>query len=349
MSTSHRSIDHDALFKRLITEFAFDFIRLFFPKVASQIQAQSLVLLDKELLGKGKRRYRKIVDLALRATLLDGDAFFIVHIEHESSTRRLKKIHQRMALYALQLYELYELPVYPILLTSFDKPKTKIANQFKIEAAGDKILQFKFQVIQLNRLDWRQFLRNDNPVATALMAKMDIAPKDRIKVKLACLRMLATLTLDYERIEHIAQFIDVYLSLNEKEEDVFMQEASKIAELQAPAPLTEIITSWERRAEQRGKQVGLIEGEQRGKQVGFIEGEQRGKQVGLIEGEVLGRQTGLIEITQRQLQRRLGEVPSDITQQLRSLNSEQLGNFAEALLDFTNVAQVREWLAHRNN
>ena len=46
-----------------------------------------------------------------------------------------------------------------------------------------KVLEFNYQVIQLNRLNWRDFLDKPNPVASALMAKMDIAPKDRPKVK----------------------------------------------------------------------------------------------------------------------------------------------------------------------
>lgn len=50
MSRARQRIDHDALFKRLLTEFSFDFIQLFFPDVAAQIQPNTLVLLDKELL-----------------------------------------------------------------------------------------------------------------------------------------------------------------------------------------------------------------------------------------------------------------------------------------------------------
>ena len=48
--------------------------------------------------------------------------------------------------------------------------------------------------MQLNRLDWRAYLRQPNPMAAALMAKMRIEPQDRPKVKVECLRLLATLT-----------------------------------------------------------------------------------------------------------------------------------------------------------
>ena len=46
------------------------------------------------------------------------------------------------------------------------------------------------------------------------MAKMKIAPKDRPKVRLECLRLLATLKLDPARSQLIGGFIAAYLKLN---------------------------------------------------------------------------------------------------------------------------------------
>ena len=76
------------------------------------------------------------------------------------------------------------------------------------------ILEFQYRVIQLNRLRWRDFVRRPNPIASALMAKMAIAPSERPRVKLECLRLLATLRLDPARTRLISGFIDAYLQLN---------------------------------------------------------------------------------------------------------------------------------------
>jgi len=46
-----------------------------------------------------------------------------------------------------------------------------------------KVLEFNYRVIQLNRLNWRDFLRYQNPAASALMAKMKIAPCDRQRLQ----------------------------------------------------------------------------------------------------------------------------------------------------------------------
>lgn len=324
MSRARQRIDHDALFKRLLTEFSFDFIQLFFPDVAAQIQPNTLVLLDKELLGKGKRRYRKIVDLALRATLKEGQAFFIIHIEHESSATRLKVIYQRMALYALQLYDLYDLPVYPILLTSFDKPHSKLDNKFVMQAAGHTTLLFNFHVVQLNLLNWRKFMRAKNPIATALMAKMQIAPADRVKVKLECLRLLATLQLDYDRVEQIAQFIDVYLNLNHQQEVEFMAKVEKIPALRKATPIDQIVTSWER----RGMRIGKLEGKREGRQEGIQKGLQEGQQMAKAE-------TAL-----RLANRKFGELPLGLQEQINQLGVEQLNVVLDAVLDLTTLDQL---------
>ena len=55
------------------------------------------------------------------------------------------------------------------------------------------VLDFNFKAIQLNRLSWRDFLTQLNPVAAALMSKMNIPTEERPQVKAECLQLLATL------------------------------------------------------------------------------------------------------------------------------------------------------------
>ncbi len=46
---SSSKIDHDRLFKELLSTFFLEFLDLFFPEVTSSIEADSLTLLDKEI------------------------------------------------------------------------------------------------------------------------------------------------------------------------------------------------------------------------------------------------------------------------------------------------------------
>jgi hypothetical protein len=75
------------------------------------------------------------------------------------------------------------LDVYPIALFSYDRPLRAEPNRFRVEFPDLSVVDFRFRVIQLNRLDWRAFVRQTNPVAAALMAKMKIAARDRPRVK----------------------------------------------------------------------------------------------------------------------------------------------------------------------
>src|SRR5207248_1293826 len=57
-----------------------------------------------------------------------------------------------------------------------------------------------------------------NPAAVALMAKMNIRPADRVRVKLQILRLLATLRLNSGKMDLIAGFMENYPALSRKEE-----------------------------------------------------------------------------------------------------------------------------------
>ena len=63
------------------------------------------------------------------------------------------------------------------------------------------------------------------------MAKMKIPQAERPKVKLECLRLLATLRLDPARTQLISGFVDVYLRLNQMEQQQFQLDFSTQADL----------------------------------------------------------------------------------------------------------------------
>ena len=144
----------------------------------------------------------------------------------------------------------HDLPVYPIALLSFDSPRTLQPKKYRVVFPGKVVMEFKYEVVQLNRLNWRNFLQNRNPVAAALMAKMNIAPQDRPRVKLECLRLLATLRLDPARMKLISGFVDTYLRLNAEEE---VQLKSQVNTLQSEEreEVMEIVTSWMEQGELR--------------------------------------------------------------------------------------------------
>ena len=74
-------MNHDRLFKELLTTFFFEFLELFFPTLAALVdRSQEPEFLDKETYTESTRE----MDLVVRLRLLEGEAFFIVHAEHEA-------------------------------------------------------------------------------------------------------------------------------------------------------------------------------------------------------------------------------------------------------------------------
>ncbi len=69
----------------------------------------------------------------------------------------------------------------------------------------------------------------------------------------------------------------------------------------------------------------------------------------ITTGERIGYERGQQELVLRQLQKRVGEIPEEVTKQVQTLSLEQLEALGEALLDFTAIDDLLNWLqAHPN-
>ncbi|MEH1821045.1 MAG: DUF4351 domain-containing protein [Nostoc sp.] len=261
-------IDHDRLFKELLTTFFWEFIELFFPEITAYLERDTISFIDKEVFTDVTAGEKYETDLLVKARFRGQESFFLVHLEHQAYYQEAFDL--RMYCYFARLYEKYALPVYPIALFSYDSPKKAETNFHQVAFPNKVVLQFNYDVIQLNRLNWREYLQQQNPVASALMAKMNIAPKDRPRVKSECLRLLATLHLDPARIQLISGFIDTYLRLNAQEEEIFQTEIAQFEPTQQEVVM-QIVTSWMESGIQQGelkiiqrlltKRIGVITAE----------------------------------------------------------------------------------------
>jgi hypothetical protein len=251
------SIDHDQLFKQLLETFFVDFIELFAPALPAYLQLSELSFLPQQyftdILDGDRKAIDILVQVPVKADQINQQQAIhtiLVHVENQSASQA--DFNQRMFLYFAELYREYRLPIYPIAIFSFDRPQRTEPNQLQVTLPDLEVLTFNFQSIQLNQLDWRDFLKRRNPVAAALMAKMKIAKKDRPKVKVECLRLLATLQLDPARNFLISGFVDTYLRLNQSEEQVFQAEIAKIQTVAEQEKVMELTTSWMERGLEQG-------------------------------------------------------------------------------------------------
>ncbi len=299
------TIDHDQLFKQLLTTFFLEFLELFVPEFFAAIDPSSLEILPLEYFTDIDAGERKAMDVIVRINLLgrpnapaSSRVSVVVNCEHQSTSRA--NFHRRMFFYFAQLHRKYLQPVYPIALFSFDEPFRPERDSYQVRVPGFEVMDFNFLSIQLNRLDWKDFLTHSNPVAAALMAKMEIDPADRPRVKVECLRMIANLKLDKARTFLISGFIDNYLRLNPVEERQFQVEVDKIKLPQERENVMEITTSWM----EQGERTLVI----------------------------------------KQLTRKLGNLSPELLARVNSLNIDRLEALAEDLLDFKQVGDLERWM-----
>ena len=311
-------MDHDRLFKELLTTFFAEFVELFLPDLAAYIDWDHIEFIDKEIFTDIAARDRHEVDLLVKTRFRDrGDGFFLVHLEHQASAQA--DFPQRMFRYFSRLYEKFGLPVFPVVLFSYDQPLRAEPDRFELEFPNFRVLDFNFRVIQLNRLNWRDYVRNPNPVASALMTKMRIAPEDRPRVKLECLRMMATLKLDRARSTLISVFMDAYLKLTSAEQIVYNREM-------------EVIEPKEREAVMQWTNEWI----------------ERGKVEGRVEGRTEGRMEGQRETIVRLLRRRFGSLPADLGDRIAKLADANVNDLVEAVLDFKNIDDAVVWVEKRS-
>ena len=298
-------IDHDRLFKELLSTFFVEFLELLFPQVIAYLEPDSISFENTEIFTDVTAGEQYEADLIAKARFRGEETCFLIHVENQAYPQA--DFGRRMFRYFARLFEKFAIPIYPIVIFSYDAPRKLEPNIYRVEFPDKVVLEFNYAVIQLNRLNWRDFLEHENPVASALMAKMNIATEDRPRVKSECLRLLATLRLDPARMQLISGFIDTYLRLTNEEEEIFRTEIARFIPEEQEVVM-QIVTSW------------------------MEEGLQRGR----LEGE--------LSVIMRQLTRRIGTVEPELHDRIRQLSLAQLEDLAEALLDFSDEGDLVAWL-----
>ncbi len=173
------TIKHDRLFKELIKAFFVEFLKLFFPSLLAEIDTRLLEFLDKEIFTELTSGDEYRADIVAKTRFKNGqETFLLIHVENQAQYETL--FEKRMFRYFALSSHNHGLPVYPIALLSFDSPRTEQPHRYEVVIANKVILQFEYEVIQLNRLNWRDFLRHENPVATASMPAPKLGSTKRI-------------------------------------------------------------------------------------------------------------------------------------------------------------------------
>lgn len=250
------AISHDRLFKELLRTFLWEFLELFVPELTPHLERASLELVEPQVFTDVTAGQSHTVDLVAKVRAHEHEAYLLVHVE--SQAQSFPDFERRMFRYFARLHENYGLPVFPGgLLSDRAVGRKPTPNRYVVRVPHQTVLDFRYHLIELKRLDWREFLRSENPVAGALMSRMKVAKRDRPLVKAACMRLLAGVPLDPARQRMLTGFVDTYLKLDKKEMERFMLEIQQL-DASEEQTIMELTTSWKEEGRREGLEEGLL-------------------------------------------------------------------------------------------
>jgi hypothetical protein len=197
-------INHDALFKSLLKtgRLLRDFFEAFLPDVYAFIDFDHIVFVDKERFTmEGKRRTG---DLLIKTKFRGEDAAFLIHLEHEAQAR--SDLALRMLEYFLLDWRDFDLPVYPVAVLSHPvfNPQTK--SPLNLWIRDQEILKFHFAVIDLARLDAREYARMPNAAAMALSSRMHVNCDETMASAIDFIRNITQAAWSECELESISSF-----------------------------------------------------------------------------------------------------------------------------------------------
>lgn len=317
--TTAEIAEQDNAWKDLLDRHFTDFMRFFFSVIAAEIDwTRKPVFLDKELTKLGPRHEtgKRFADKLAQVWLKNG-AQIQVLIHGEVQGRAQAEFNRRMYVYNYRITDRYQMEVVSLGVVTGAAGRTRLG-RYETERWGCRLV-FEFPVVKLT--DWRgrekELEASREPFALVVLAQLKVlAAKGKTDKKYAAKRYLIELLLEKgfsrEYVKSLLKFIDWLIQLPPELEERLSQE---VEETKGGKKMP-YVTSWERIAQQRGEQIGQERGEK----------------------------SGRLALTLRLLKRKVGKLGVDTTARIEQLSVAQLDKLAEALLDFTNLADLKRWL-----
>ena len=256
-----KNTDHDQIFKTLLKEFFSEFIELFLPHVASEIDFDSVEFLEQEFFTDINNGRKRLLDLVAKVKLKNGgEEYILIHTELESTKPNSKEFPARMFKYFCQLFLRFGKPVIPIVVFTDDhKWRTNVPDTFSISFNDKEYLRYCYHSIKLKRYNWADFLKQSNPLAFALMAKMDYSKADRVKLKADFLRLILKADFNKARQSMLLEFVENYIKLSKNEQSDF----EELIDKKEYVEVAKMVTVYEERGINNGIEQGMQKGMQK--------------------------------------------------------------------------------------
>lgn len=315
MTEERERADQDSPWKEILEAYFPQAMQFFFPRTAALINwERPHEFLDKEFqqIARDAEQGRRYVDKLVKVWQHQGqEIWLLIHIEIQAKSEEL--FPERMFSYTLRIFDRFGKPAISLAILCDADPKWR-PNQYSYNYP-DTRLNFEFGTVKLldyqNR--WEELEASDNPFATVVMAHLKTQqtskkPQERKTWKFSLIRRLYEQGWQEKDIRNLYRFIDWVMMLPKALEAEFWQDFKQF--------------------EQERTMAYITTGERIGYERGITEGKQEGEQ----------------NIVGRQLQKRVGELPKETKAKIQTLSLNQLEELGEALLDFTAIEDLLNWL-----
>lgn len=214
-SATNALMEYDNKFKLLLTLFFREFLELFFPEFARQIDwSCPAAFLDKELRSIVTETSPKVVDLLARVeTLGAGPRYCLIHVEVEGRKSRVA-LGKRLHHYFNRLDEMFDLPIVPIALFLNVGGEGLGWQTRELVCFGHCFNHFEFPYIGLPALDGLKYLETANPLAWALLGLMNVPQAERARIKAESLRRVERQRLELRRRAVLVQCVEAFTVLD---------------------------------------------------------------------------------------------------------------------------------------
>ena len=301
--------DYDGAWKELLELYFQDFMQLCFPLIACKIDwNRPYVFMDKELqaIVRDADIGKLRVDKLIKIFSLDGgEEWLLVHIEIQSQPDC--QFPWRIYVYRRRLQDCHDRPVLSLAVLA-DTQADWRPNRYEEDVWGCRLI-LEFPIVKLMDIPQKVLDESDNPVAVIIAAHRAAQQSVgdvpvRFDLKWRLTRRLYERGFSKKDVMELFRLIDWLLMLPEAEAVAFR---SKLVEYEEEKVMP-YVTSIERIGRQKG------------------------------------RQEGQLKLIERLLLRRFGALPETMTTRLKTLESAQLEELADALLDFKSPADLEAWL-----
>jgi len=253
-------IGHDQLFKQLLQAFFADFVRLFDPETAAQLDLSTVSFRDTEAFTDIPQGERRTADLVAEIQTLAGLAeLILMHVEIQRE--REARFPRRMWQYYSVLRQREDLPVIPIAVVLYAGRAAIAREVYEEMVLGQTVLTFRYLQISLPLLDAEEYVRAESVLCAGLASVMGLPARReaQIALHLASLRRVRE-ALDAGQVDDaraflLVNFIATYLPLSDEERERLRVQLEQEGDSTMEA--TEL--TWAERVEQRGSLLGMRE------------------------------------------------------------------------------------------